>query len=453
VNSLHQKKIQSSLAAGWNASSFSFVISNGINIISGEPEGRDLDVFVDGKDYHKIIQTTKQTLEALSFKVGIHWKSHTAWMFAFGPDGEVFEVDFFHYQQWHYFRFITTPRELDDVISLGEFKFSPFAWLVKNILIQLLAKNFKKVESRTTQLETLLVQHPSVLENTAHMLGSQVASSLEALSKAPTREKFKNLSALLRTTCASLILCNPARWPQAGISTLRWAQKILEHKVICRKMCPTLALVGVDGSGKSTVLQALQTSLPSAFPFWRIVNRHWRPGFLPLLSSFSANPPEIKPGEAVIPRSKPGKLGFLRSIYYSLDFILGYFFKDRPVTTNIEALIYDRHFGDMIVDPVRFGISGNLFLLGISPLVPKPDILILLHATPEIARARKGELSDEKVAYLNAEWVRLGPRLGKEFHVVDAGLPVAEIAEKISIIYISNLKQKLNYEKTNTKSN
>jgi phospholipid N-methyltransferase len=57
------------------------------------------------------------------------------------------------------------------------------------------------------------------------------------------------------------------------------------------------------------------------------------------------------------------------------------------------------------------------------------------------------------VAYLNAEWVRLGPRLGKEFHVVDAGLPVAEIAEKISIIYISNLKQKLNYKKTNTKSN
>lgn len=446
MNALRQDSICKCIADAWAKSAVAFVISNGINITTGQLEGRDLDVFVEDKDYEKIIAVTRTALESLSYNVGIHRKSHTAWMFAFGPSGEVFEVDFFHYQQWHYFRFISSPKELKDAISLSGLKFSPFAWLVKNVLIQLLAKNFKKVESKIPEIETLVKIYPAALECCTHLFGSQVSERLKDISSDPTPKKMEELSSDLRKSCFSLAAKQPSRWPQAFTSSLRWAQKILEHKLICRQMCPVMALVGVDGSGKSTVIHSLNSALPAAFPFWRVINRHWRPEFLPLLSSFSSNPPAIRPGEAVIPRSKAGKLGFLRSLYYSLDFIFGYFIKDRPVSTNIEAIVYDRHYGDMVVDPVRFGIAGNRFLLAICHLVPKPDILVLLHATPEIARTRKGEITDEKVSLLNSEWLRLGPRLGKKFHVFDASLPVSEITSQLTDLYIQSLKSKLHFE-------
>jgi len=433
----------SSIAGVWCDLGLSYVISNGLDITSGKLNGRDLDVFVSHKDYHNIIRATKSHLESLHCRVGIHWKSHTAWMFAFGPRNEVFEIDFFHYQQWHYFRFISSPTELSDVISLGGFSFSPFAWLVKNILIQLLARNFAKVECKMPELAEVVQLYPSVLHDTSRLLGSRVSSQLEQLCRNPTRDALTKFSSSLRTTCFSLTIRKPCRLPSTICSVIRWGQKLLEHKVICRAMCPSLALVGVDGSGKSTTIKTLQKALPEAFPFWRIVIRHWRPGLLPLLSSFSSQPRSLKPGEPVIPRSKAGRLGFLRSLYYVLDFIVGYFIKDRPVKTNIEALVYDRHFGDMVVDPVRFGISGKRFLLAVNPLVPKPDILVFLLATPELARARKGEIPDEKVSQLNAEWLRLGPRFGREFHAVDASLPPSEISRKVCKIYMDCLRKNL----------
>jgi thymidylate kinase len=429
------------IAAAWSHLGLSYVISNGIDIASGKVRGRDLDVLVDRHDYHQIIKAAKSRLESANFHVGTHWKSHTAWMFAFGPQNEVFEIDFFRYQQWRYFRFISSPKELTDVVSLGGLQFSPFAWLVKNILIQLLARNFDKVESKISQLAEVVLLYPSVLHDTSRLLGPRVALQLEQLCHNPTRDALKNFSSLLRATCFSLTIRKPRRLTSTISSVIRWGQKLLEHQVICRHMCPSLALVGVDGSGKSTTIKALQQALPEAFPLWRVVLRHWRPGLLPLLSSFSSKPQSIKPGEPVIPRSEAGKLGFLRSLYYSLDFIIGYFIKDRPVKTNIEALVYDRHFGDMVVDPVRFGISGKRFLLAMNPFVPKPDILVLLLATPELARARKGEIPDEKVAQLNDEWLRLGPRFGREFHVVDASLPPPEISRKVCKIYLDCLRK------------
>ncbi|EKD46962.1 MAG: thymidylate kinase-like protein [uncultured bacterium] len=173
---------------------------------------------------------------------------------------------------------------------------------------------------------------------------------------------------------------------------------------IRRFVTPTglfVVVLGPDGSGKSTLVNALLNDLQRAFRrTWRF---HWRPGLLPKLgggSSTCLQTDNSKSTAASPPKkAKYGKaVSLLRYGYYLLDFILGYWAVVYPRRAQTTLILGERWYYDVIASPERYGFNLPQWLLRFGKLlIPLPDLTILLVADPENIHARKPELSPDEI--------------------------------------------------------
>ena len=93
----------------------------------------------------------------------------------------------------------------------------------------------------------------------------------------------------------------------------------------------------------------------------------------------------------------------MRLVYYSTDYIAGYFAKVKTKTRITRLVIFDRYFTDIICDsrrsriylPVRFlNLWRKLF-------IPSLDYNILLTASSETILSRKRELDEAGIRDIN----------------------------------------------------
>lgn len=189
-----------------------------------------------------------------------------------------------------------------------------------------------------------------------------------------------------------------ARRPYSSL----WRRVGYEWSKVRRYLKPSgivVAVLGVDGAGKSTVIDAILPVLNAA-THNAVFIQHLRPSLLPPLASLKGQ--KIAPSGPVVDphRAKPsGVLGsFVRLGYYLLDYILGYWIKIRPkVAKQPTVVIFDRYAYDMALDPrrSRIGLPGKV-AGWFAALAPKPDLIFCLHGNPEVISARKQELSLEE---------------------------------------------------------
>lgn len=157
-----------------------------------------------------------------------------------------------------------------------------------------------------------------------------------------------------------------------------------------------LAILGVDGAGKSTIINAILPALQAA-THNAIFIKHLRPGLLPPLARLKGKRNESASTVLTPHSSKPsGKVGsFFRLCYLTLDYIIGYWVIIRPKIAKQPAIIlYDRYAYDLLMDPRRFRIRLSSRLTGwFASLAPKPDLIFCLQGDPKTLAARKRELS------------------------------------------------------------
>lgn len=160
-----------------------------------------------------------------------------------------------------------------------------------------------------------------------------------------------------------------------------------------------VVFLGVDGVGKSTVIQAILPTLKAA-THNAVFLRHLRPGLLPPLARLKGrlqNPetPVVDPHQS----TPSGPIGSLfRLAYLTLDYIVGYWLSVRPkIAKRPAVVIFDRYAYDMVLDPIRFRINIPARIIGwLAALAPKPDLIVCLYGSPEIIAARKHELPVEE---------------------------------------------------------
>lgn len=154
-----------------------------------------------------------------------------------------------------------------------------------------------------------------------------------------------------------------------------------------------LCFIGPDGSGKTTISQLIIQSMQDVFADVQYFHGHF--AILPPLSLLSGSMNEPKKQEASIINEQKKIMGkipaSLMMIYYSLDYILGFFwiFVHRR---KFDFVIFDRFFYDYVIHPMPFTPRSYLYRFLLA-LVPKPDIIIFLRSPPEIIFQRKPELS------------------------------------------------------------
>lgn len=217
---------------------------------------------------------------------------------------------------------------------------------------------------------------------------------------------------------------------------------------VCSNTGFSVGFTGPDGSGKTTVIDLLLERLA---PVFRTAHKyyHFRPALFGNLGEVAHSAGLKK--EVDRDYSKPhrgGKTGALSSLarllYYSLDYILGYFVKVKTMTRITRLVIFDRYYTDIICDSRRSRIHlpyKFLYAFG-KCFIPSLDYNILLTASSETILARKKELDEEGIQSINERVDYLVTKKGYK-KVLNEQTPEVAVAEILNYIFDCQHKKNL----------
>lgn len=210
-------------------------------------------------------------------------------------------------------------------------------------------------------------------------------------------------------------------------------------RIIKRIKKPTgmiVTVLGVDGSGKSTVIKELVDHMNAAFRNVRCY--HLRPRLLSIKKEPStpvANPHGQKPR---------GKfLSFIKLNYFILDYWLGYIFSIYQLKIRSTLVIFDRHFYDLEIDKYRYRLDAADWLIRFySSLLPKPDLIFLCNAPRDIILNRKKEVTEVECERLLLKYnTKLTNK--KNLCIIDTSVPVQKTREFVSTSLVNYLSSRI----------
>lgn len=158
-----------------------------------------------------------------------------------------------------------------------------------------------------------------------------------------------------------------------------------------------VAFEGTDGSGKSTIINALPRVLGNSFPEDMQDYYHWRPGFIKKEKKVADGQPIV----VTAPHAqKPyGRIkSFAKYMFFNMDYILGYWCKVRWQIAKGHLVVFDRYYYDYYLDKLRYRLTISDFTLDFFKcLIPKPDLTLLLVGDAEVLYERKKEIPVEEI--------------------------------------------------------
>ena len=219
-------------------------------------------------------------------------------------------------------------------------------------------------------------------------------------------DRFGHLKAATRTEVEAL----PGNQGLNGLIN-RLHYLVDSVKTMCFNRGFVLTFSGVDGAGKSTVIEHVVRMLDKNFRRPVKVLRH-RPSVLPILSAYRYGKAEAeRKSVASLPRTGTNTSpvsSLLRFAYYYLDYLLGQWYVYFRYVLRGYAVVYDRYYYDFIVDGRRSNLElpGWITAAGFW-LIKKPTFNFFLFAPPDIILARKQELERETIVALTQRYYSL----------------------------------------------
>jgi thymidylate kinase len=211
-------------------------------------------------------------------------------------------------------------------------------------------------------------------------------------------------------------------WAADGLRRLRrWRVPTGVHVV----------LLGADGSGKSTTLSSLGDALAPVFR--RVTRNHLAPALFHRPGSTTpATSPHGRPVRSPI-------TSLAKAVSWLVDYTLGYYVKVRPGLARSTLVLFDRYFIDALVDPRRYRYGGPQWVLHLVwSLIPKPDLVILLDAPPEVLRARKQEVSLSETERQQRAYRELVGTLPNG-HIVNVAQPLDQVVTAVGTVVLDFL--------------
>lgn len=205
-----------------------------------------------------------------------------------------------------------------------------------------------------------------------------------------------------------------------------------ETKTSIQSQGITVAFLGPDGSGKSTIIDGLQKK---NLPFDQSDYFHLKP----VLKDKNAS--NIVVGD---PHGKEA-YGFFKSTIKLLVFIWQY---NRGWQKNIRKLksksslvIFDRYYDDLLVDHRRYRYGGSKTIAKfVRNFIPRPELYFILTADPDVIHSRKQEVSLQELTRQVTDYRKLGD--GKRYFNIDVNRSPNEIVSEIVEILTNEINER-----------
>ncbi len=200
-----------------------------------------------------------------------------------------------------------------------------------------------------------------------------------------------------------------------------------------------LAVLGADGSGKSTVIERLRDDWAPAFRQVRYT--HLRPRLFARDAGATAavTDPHGRP-----PRGTLASL--IKLTWFVGDYIGGYVLRIRPWTARSALVVFDRYFDDLYLDPKRYRFGAPLrWARAAARLVPRPDLWLVLNASARTLQARKQEVSAE-VSALQQQAYAAFERHDARVQPIDADRAFEHVRAQVNALMLVMLRAKVERE-------
>ncbi len=217
----------------------------------------------------------------------------------------------------------------------------------------------------------------------------------------------------------------------------------------------TVALIGADGAGKSTIGRKLEEMLPArvkyiymginpassniALPTTRLMVRLKRALGKPTDMPGPPDPDRARPlPKGIVKRAAAGlKAGFrLANLLCEEWFrqVAAWSYQRRGY-----LVVFDRHFffdyyaHDVSGESGRLPLARHIHGFVLDRMYPRPDLVILLDAPAEVLFARKAEGTLERVERRRQEYFCVRGEV-RRFEIVDASRPADDVAREVAAL-------------------
>lgn len=432
-----------------NKSGIPWLVLRNYEGLPWEKRAKDIDIAVKKKDFLEAFRSVSKSLKEHQFSLFTYTRFQYAWCFTFfnieNIHPQSIKIDILMPFTWKGAEIIEFNELYANRVFYNDFYapskiYDSFMLWIK----PLMTGGFVKDKYRNDILLVLKNYPEEFFLIVKKKIANKVFLKIKPLFESRKLDeiiKFKN-----KISYSAYLNCLKRRPLTTIFSTIDHFFKEIQRR-LHRPKGTFIAILGPDGSGKSTVTEQLKNSLAALMlkDLNNIIILHHRPNILPNLKKlFKGKTYNNSEENFTSPhRAKPaGRMSsLLRLVYYWIDYVVGYWCFVRRNGIAGKIFIFDRYFYDFIVDPFRSRINLpdwiRYFFLKITP---KPDISILLNCDSSTIYERKKELPKMEIERQLKIYNKLADRYTNFFRV-DSSIPIDGIIDIIIRDYIKRVSK------------